>query len=155
LFFPKKLSMSEFCEAVRVMLYSDRSREFVPLTDTERYDFLRAAIGYSLADEALSLARLRERYAPKMANTPDRHAFDIVTAPSGTTGAECADLAKTIASLSTLDAFLRDMKQGYPESGAASPEAAASPAPSNAPAAKPPKADTPIGSISRAPINQR
>jgi hypothetical protein len=34
-------------------------------------DILRAATGYALGEDALGLARLHERYAAKMAETPD------------------------------------------------------------------------------------
>ena len=63
------------------ILYGDRWRDFTPLNETERFDILRAAIGYSIGEEPIGLARFRERYSAKMADTPDRHAFDIVTAP--------------------------------------------------------------------------
>ena len=55
-----------------------------PLTDTERADVLRAAIGYALAEDAIGLDRFREKYAAKMADGPDRRAFEVVTAPFST-----------------------------------------------------------------------
>jgi hypothetical protein len=102
------------------ILYGDRWREFTPLTETERYDILRAAIGYSLGDEPIGLARFRERYAAKMADTPDRRAFDIVSAPMGSANAEFKDIARKIAGVDSLEAFLRDMRTRYPESSAIS-----------------------------------
>jgi hypothetical protein len=153
-------------------LHGDRWKDFTPLTEPERFDILRAAIGYSLGDEPLSLARLRERYAPKMMNTPDGRAFDVVSAPVGTTNTEFQDIAKRVTGVDSLEAFLRDMRRRYPDSsaisrspapgaaGAAPPAGKSAPA---APAAKPsaatappkapaegqPKADrTPTGSIS-------
>ena len=62
------------------MLYGERWKDFTPLTEPERFDILRAAIGYSLGDEPLGLARFRERYAPIMMNTPDGRVFDVVSA---------------------------------------------------------------------------
>jgi hypothetical protein len=53
-----------------------------------------------------------------MSEGPDRRAFDVVTSPRGSNGAEFRDIAKTIASVDTLDAFLRDMRARYPETGA-------------------------------------
>ena len=41
-------------------------------------------------------------------------------APAGTGGNEFQDVAKTMAGLDTLDAFLRDMGTRYPDSGASS-----------------------------------
>ena len=61
------------------------------------------------------LARFREKYAAKMADTPDRRAFEVVSAPIGAGGAEFQDVAKTVAAVDTLDAFLRDMRARYPD----------------------------------------
>jgi hypothetical protein len=139
-------------------LYGERWREFTPLSEIERFDILRAAIGYSLGDEPIGLARFRERYAPKMADTPDRRAFDVVSAPVGSASAEFKDIAKKVTGVDSLEGFLRDMRVRYPDSAAllqaaddaaAPPPAAASP-PLNMPAAAPAKPDgTPTGSISR------
>ena len=106
------------------MLYGDRWREFTPLTETERFDILRAAIGYSLGEEPIGLARFRERYPAKMADTPDRRAFDVVSAPVGSGSAEFQDIAKKVAGADSLEAFLRDMRTRYPDSGGDLPRAA-------------------------------
>jgi tetratricopeptide (TPR) repeat protein len=103
------------------LLYADRWRQFPPLNDGERSDILRAAIGYALGEESIGLARLREKYQAKFADGPDRRAFDVVTAPTGTNGVEFQDVAKKIASVDTLDTFLRDLRARYPESSAVSP----------------------------------
>ncbi len=151
------------------VLYGDRWRDFTPLTETERFDILRAAIGYSIGDEPIGLARFRERYSPKMADTPDRRAFDVVTAPVGSGSAEFKSIAKKITGVDSLEGFLRDMRARYPDSSAlphaandtpapadtpsppaAAPSPAAAPPPPNTPAAAPSKPDgTPTGSISR------
>ena len=103
------------------LLYADRWRQFPPLNDGERSDILRAAIGYALGEELIGLARLREKYQAKFADGPDRRAFDVVTAPIGTNGVEFQDVAKKIASVDTLDTFLRDLRARYPETSAVSP----------------------------------
>jgi tetratricopeptide (TPR) repeat protein len=103
------------------LLYGARWREFAPLNDTERADILRAAICYALSEEAIGVARIREKYEAKFADGPDRRAFDVVTAPIGTSGAEFQDIAKKVASVDTLDAFLRDLRARYPEASAVSP----------------------------------
>ena len=38
------------------LLYGERWRDFEPLTDAERADILRAAIGYALAEDTIGLA---------------------------------------------------------------------------------------------------
>jgi tetratricopeptide (TPR) repeat protein len=116
-------------------LLGERWRDWQPLNAVERTDVLRAAIGYALSEETLGLDRLRERYAAKMTDGPDRHAFDVVTGPSGVRSAEFRTIASTVGSLDTLDAFLRDMRTGFPELGVEPPHPpaavkAAAPAPS-------------------------
>jgi hypothetical protein len=64
-----------------------------------------------------------------MAETPDARAFEIVSAPLGTSGAEFREIARAAASTDTLNGFLRDMQARYPESSPI-----AQPAPSAAPA---------------------
>ncbi|HZQ14612.1 MAG TPA: tetratricopeptide repeat protein [Pseudolabrys sp.] len=118
------------------LLYGERWKEFTPLSDAERVDILRAAIGYSLGDEPLGLGRLREKYTAKMAETPDRHAFEVVSAPTGGEGKEFKDVARAVSGVDTLDAFLRDMRARYPDTGAVTDgEGKAQPAPAgNTPA---------------------
>jgi tetratricopeptide (TPR) repeat protein len=107
------------------LLYGERWRQFAPLSEAERSDILRAAIGYALGDESIGPVRLREKYEAKFADGPDRRAFNVVTAPIGTGAAEFQDIAKKVASIDTLDGFLRDLRSRYPDSGAISPGGAA------------------------------
>jgi len=139
------------------LLYGDRWKQFTPLSESERFDILRAAIGYSFANEGIGLARFREKYGPKMSKGPDAHAFAVVAAPIGPTSDEFQSVAKRVAAINTLDAFLRDMRARYPETGPASEKVLAksdtpAPAAANKPAAAKKPADekadtTPTGSI--------
>ncbi|MGA8653738.1 MAG: tetratricopeptide repeat protein, partial [Xanthobacteraceae bacterium] len=105
------------------LYYGDRWKEWQPLNDIERADILRAAIGFALGEDTLGLGRLREKYAAKMAETPDARDFEIVSAPLGTSGAEFRDIARAAASIDTLDGFLRDMQVRYPDGSPVSPSA--------------------------------
>jgi tetratricopeptide (TPR) repeat protein len=98
------------------LLHGDRWKQWQPLTDVERSDILRAEIGYALAEDKLGIQRFRDRYAPKMAGTPDARAFEIVSAPLGSAGEDFKAIARAAAASDTLDDFLRDMKARYPES---------------------------------------
>ena len=118
------------------LLYGERWKDFAPLNDAERTDILRAAIGYTLADESISLARLRQRYLPKMAATPDAHAFDVVSAPIGASDAEFQNIAKTVAGVDTLDSFLRDRRARYPDLSTAAGDSAKPAKPAGKPEAK-------------------
>ena len=102
------------------LLHGERWRNFAPLSDTERSDILRAAIGYALSGDTIGSRRLREKYEAKMNEGPDKRAFEVATAPYEANGAEFRALAKTITAFDSLDAFLRDMRGRYPEIGAMS-----------------------------------
>jgi hypothetical protein len=110
-------------------MYGERWREFTPLTETERPDILRAAIGYALAEDQIGLDRLREKYGPKMAEGPLARGFEVVTTPYASSGAEFRAIAKEATTADTLDPFLRDMRSRYPETVAPPPRPAPSPEP--------------------------
>jgi hypothetical protein len=99
------------------LLYGNRWQDWAPLADTERGDILRAAIGFALGEDTIGLMRFREKYTAKMAEGPDRRAFEVITAPAGTGGAEFREVAKAVAAIDTLDGFLRALKTRFPESG--------------------------------------
>jgi tetratricopeptide (TPR) repeat protein len=124
------------------LLYGDRWKDFVPLTDLERADILRAAVGYAIDDDTLGLGRFREKYAPKMADGPDRRAFEVATSPLAASGAEFRDVVRQIASVDTLDGFLREVYARYPEVGSF-----------GRPPAPPPGAPLPSAQLRRARID--
>jgi tetratricopeptide (TPR) repeat protein len=125
-------------EAIEV-LHGDRYKQFAPLNDQERTDILRGAIAYSLADDPMSLARFRDKYAAKMMEGPDRRAFQVVAAPIGSSSKEFRDVANTVGNTSTLDAFLRDMHKRYPDKDVSGLPGASPP--DTTPATTPTKAD--------------
>ena len=61
------------------LYYGDRWRDFKPLNPVEKSDVIRAVVGYALAEDAIGLARFREKYAPLMSGEIDRIAFDTAT----------------------------------------------------------------------------
>jgi hypothetical protein len=141
------------------LFYGDRWKDFEPLNDVERVDLLRAAIGYAIGDDPIGLGRFREKYAAKMMEGPDRRAFEVATSPLVATGTEFRDLVRQIASVDTLDGFLRELRARYPETGsfgaalpAAAPAAPAPPkpetVPGNAQLRKPQADPKPTASIS-------
>ena len=76
------------------LYYGDRWKEWQPLNELERADILRATVGYALGEDALGLSRFREKYAAKMAQTPDARAFEIASAQLGTSGTEFRNIAQ-------------------------------------------------------------
>ncbi len=110
----------ELAEQIELM-YGDRYKDFTPLSDVEQQDILRAEIGYALSSDTLGLGRFREKYAAKMADTPDARVFEIVSAPLGSSGDQFAAIAHAATSIDTLEGFLREMKARYPETAGAAP----------------------------------
>lgn len=97
------------------LLYGDRWRDFQPLSAAEKSDVIRAVIGYALAEDAIGLARFREKYTAKMEGGSDRAAFDLASKPATANSADFARIAKMAATIDTLDGFLREMKQRFPD----------------------------------------
>jgi hypothetical protein len=99
-------------------IYADRWTDPTALTDGERADVLRAAVGYALAEDTIGLDRWRNKYAAKMAEGPDRRAFDVVTTPSNINAPEFGEVARKVSTADTLDGFLRDIRTKFPDATA-------------------------------------
>jgi tetratricopeptide (TPR) repeat protein len=122
-------------------LLGTRWREPAPLSDPERADVMRAAIAYALAEDTLSLDRLRTKYTPKMAESPDARTFGLVAAPNASGTAALRSLVRQATSAETLTEFLRAYRARYPESAAperpkAGPDGTPAPGPGPAPEAR-------------------
>lgn len=117
-------------------LYGDRWREWTKLTDAERPDMLRAAVGFVLGEDALGMRRFREKYGAKMAEGPDARVFAVISGPLGASGPEFRDASKSALSADTLDQFLRDLHARFPDAAIAAPVAPPAPPPA-APRAPP------------------
>ena len=100
------------------LYYADRWRDFKPPNPAEKSDIIRAVVGYALAEDAIGLARFREKYAPLMSGEADRFAFETASKPRAAASAEFAEIAKMAASVDTLDGFLREMKARFPDASA-------------------------------------
>jgi hypothetical protein len=85
----------------------------------DRNDLMRAAIAYSLSDDALALDRLRGKFAPKMADSADARTFDFLTQPNVGSTRAFRDLARKVTSADTLSDFLSEYRKRYPEASAA------------------------------------
>lgn len=81
-----------------------------PLAPDQRTQVMRAAIALSLAGDAIGVDRLRSKYAAKMADGPEAQSFDVVTAPVEMRGDAFREIARSVATSSTFDAFLREYR---------------------------------------------
>jgi hypothetical protein len=88
-----------------------RWSDAVPLSQAERVQLLRAAVAYSLANDETSLGRIREHYAAKMRGTQDGNLFAVLSADIDQHGMAFRDAAARIASVDTLQAFMKDFSK--------------------------------------------
>lgn len=84
-----------------------------PLDEAQRFNVMRAAVAYSLADDAGGIGRLRVKFAPKMATSPDARGFDVVTEEISRQGVDFRELARDVASVDTLEAFMAGFRERY------------------------------------------
>lgn len=103
----------------------NRWQDALPLDDQERQDVLRVAIAFALANDQLSLDRLRGKYRTKMAASPQARTFDVVTQPIQSQGGEFREVAREIASIDTMRQFLQEYRAQYldPKARTVVPEA--------------------------------
>lgn len=108
------------------VLLGNRWQDAVALDAQERQDVLRVAIAFALANDQLSLDRLRGKYRTKMAASPQAHTFDVVTQPIQSQGGEFRDVAREIASIDTMRQFLQEYRAQYldPKARTVVPDAA-------------------------------
>jgi hypothetical protein len=104
------------------LYYADRWRDFKPLNAAEKGDVIRAVVGYALAEDAIGLARFREKFAPLMSGEADKLQFDTASRPAASNSAEFALIARMAASVDTLEGFIREMKIRFPDATARAPQ---------------------------------
>ena len=92
-------------------LLDARASEGAAFGEVERGQVLRAAVAYSLANDETSLARLREHFAPAMKGTQDANLFAVLSADIDQHGLAFRDAAAKIASVDTLEAFMKDFNK--------------------------------------------
>ena len=84
------------------------------LSEGERADVMRAAVSYVLANEALSLDRLRGKFAAKMAQSSDARTFAFVTGASRGRAADIREMARAAAGADSLSDFMTAYRARYP-----------------------------------------
>jgi hypothetical protein len=128
----KRLRADIYWESGNYAVAGARSEEMVgedataggPLSPEDRARVMRAAVAYSLAGDDAALQKLRTRFEAKMKESPDASAFAVVTGRIDQQGVAFQDLAKSIAAVDTLQAFMADLKkQGAPPTPPAPPTA--------------------------------
>ena len=110
---------AEVAAAIEILI-DGRHKLATALDGQDRYDILRAAIAYTMADDDAGLKSLRDRFVVMMAETAEAAAFEVVTRAADPGGVAFRDMAKSVAGIDTLDAFLRSLGLGRPAGGSAS-----------------------------------
>lgn len=88
----------------------NRWQDDKPLLDNERHLLLRSAIAYKMANDNLSLGRLRKQYMRKMENTSHAGSFNLVVDEDRTDAVEFRKLAREIAEIDMLKEFIADFR---------------------------------------------
>ncbi|WP_421791097.1 hypothetical protein [Hyphobacterium sp.] len=97
---------------------ANRWQDESDLSIDEQADVLRAAIAYNLADDRDSIDRLTSRYGEQMAATDQAEAFEVLTRQNSVSAdAQIGDLARQIAGVDTLDAFMSRFRDRFSEGG--------------------------------------
>ena len=82
-----------------------------------RVQVLRAAISYTLGGDQLGVDRLRDKYGDQMARGTDAKAFAMITDPLKSNASAVGRLARDIADIDTLEAFIKAFRQRLDRSG--------------------------------------
>ncbi len=92
-------------------LLAAKGRDGTELASKERVQILRAAISYTLGGDLLGLERLREKYGVEMASGVDAEAFAMITDPMKSNARAVGRMAREIADIDTLEAFIKAFRQ--------------------------------------------
>jgi tetratricopeptide (TPR) repeat protein len=95
----------------------ERWQDANELTPEERNQVLRAAIAYTLGGDALGAQRIRDKFAAKMAGGSDAAAFAVITDPLQAKGDVITKMARDIADIDTLEAFVKAFRQRFDKTG--------------------------------------
>lgn len=114
----------EAAESIETLYTADIDRG--SLTPVARMNVVKAAVGYVLANDQLGLSRLRNRFSDIMSRAPEWPMFAFVTDTVDTSAEEFRILARQIASVDSLNAFLNAYREIYTAEGAITPYRATS-----------------------------
>ena len=102
-------------------------RADVVMTRTDRGGVLKAAVGFVLAGDALGLSRLRSKFSGLMSNSAEWPMFEYVTRDVEAQSNEFKAIAREVAAIDALDAFLRSYRTLYPAHSELMPQKVAAP----------------------------
>jgi hypothetical protein len=89
-----------------------------------RMNIVKAAVGFALVNDTMGLSRLRAKFGDVMAQSAEWPMFDFVTTAMAPTSAEFKKVARQVAGLDSLNAFLSSYRQLYAGDDTMTPAAA-------------------------------
>lgn len=92
-----------------------------------RMQVIKAAVGFVLANDRLGISRLRSKFGETMSASSEWGVFDFVTSDISPTSDQFKKVAREVADLDTLSAFLSSYKQLYSGSDPMTPAPVATP----------------------------
>jgi hypothetical protein len=98
------------------------------MTQQSRLNVVKAAVGYVLAGDKLGVSRLRSKFSGQMANSAEWPLFDYVTQEVAPTSSEFKKVARDVAGIDSLDAFLASYRELYASGDSVVPSTARAPA---------------------------
>ncbi len=98
------------------------------MTQQSRLNVIKAAVGYVLADDQLGVSRLRSKFSGQMANSAEWPLFDYVTQAVAPTSPEFKKVAREVAGIDSLGAFLTSYRDLYASQDSVVPNAPRTPA---------------------------
>jgi hypothetical protein len=102
----------------------ERWRSAAPLTPAEENKLLRAGVAYSLADDGVALARLKNRYAPLMERARAPEALRVALAGPGDADLSDADFTRAVSEADSFTTWVQAMKARFRDKPAPVPTAA-------------------------------
>jgi len=109
--FWKSKNYSQAAELLEVIYSPGDSGE---LDQIARMNVVKAAVGFVLANDTMGISRLRSKFGDAMAQSAEWAIFNYVTSDITPTSAEFKKVARQVADLDSLNAFLASYRQVYP-----------------------------------------
>ncbi|HEY9009938.1 MAG TPA: hypothetical protein VIN06_02875 [Devosia sp.] len=86
-----------------------------------RMNIVKAAVGFVLTNDSLGLSRLRSKYADLLSRSAEWSMFEFVTSEIKPTSAEFKKVARQVADLDSVNAFLASYNRAYPTTDGLTP----------------------------------
>lgn len=108
------------------MIYTPDRSDAV-MSQADRAGVLKAAVGFVLAGDALGLSRLRSKFSGLMSNSAEWPMFEYVTRDVESQSDEFKAIAREVAAIDALDAFLTSYRKLYPAHSELMPQTVTAP----------------------------